>query len=59
MDVIRGYKYEFKERDLVCVNWEKNGSEKLVRGEKERREQLVLVVLARNIAREKASSYCK
>ena len=23
MDVIRDYKYEFNERDLVCVDWEK------------------------------------
>ena len=27
MDVIRGYKYEFNERDLVCVNWEKKKNE--------------------------------
>ena len=27
MDVIRSYKYEFIERELVCVNWEKKKNE--------------------------------
>ena len=41
MDVIRGYKYTFKERELVCVNWEiKNGGEKLVLGEREKKSNL-------------------
>ena len=53
MDVYKCYKYTFKVRELVCVNKRtRTRAKDRVLG---RKEQLVLVVLARNIAREKAS----
>ena len=57
MDVIRGYKYTFKERELVCVNWE-------IKNERERVEFLrSRTTCIRSACKEhnarKASGYCK